>query len=113
MYVHNKHSHATLNDRNAINQVATTPQVQSQFCMNESHCRLGTRFQACIRGVYHIYSHLILLIFHNMGMSTVGKTATMIMAASAALGMFLKAELSTATAKRTTPPAERKRRHYS
>ena len=25
---------------------ATTPQVQSQFCPNESHCRLGTKSQS-------------------------------------------------------------------
>ena len=32
------------------NQVATAPQVQSQFCMSESHCSLGMRFQLLLRG---------------------------------------------------------------
>ena len=30
----------------ALIKRATTPQVQSQFCPNESHCRLGTRSQS-------------------------------------------------------------------
>ena len=29
---------------------ATTPQVQSQFCPNESHCRLGTRSPIGVTG---------------------------------------------------------------
>ena len=32
-----------------IIQVATTPQVQSQFCPNQSHCHLGTIFDSFIR----------------------------------------------------------------
>ena len=30
---------------------ATTPQVQSQFCPNESHCRLGTRSRVTGNGL--------------------------------------------------------------